>query len=280
MKLPKITKKQFEILTFLYQYRFLNRTQIQTLLKHKDKKTINVWLKDLKANGYIDWIYEPDDFALKTKPAIYYLALNGIRELKARDWHPVTELNKRYRESSRSQSYIDRCLLLADCSIALDLDRNDDTYPNHSYYYETEADMQEESYYSFLFESEFVRPHLCFSKDIWDGFGEPEAERHYLLEVFDPGLPRYRMKKRLTDYVKYLDEESTEWEEGALTDKPPVILLVCATTTDLIYAKRRTRGLIADVWEEGDDTEKPKIQFTTVDTLKRRGMSWDIWEVA
>ena len=40
MKLPKITTKQEEILALLYRYRFLNRIQIQTLMHHKDHKTI------------------------------------------------------------------------------------------------------------------------------------------------------------------------------------------------------------------------------------------------
>jgi hypothetical protein len=276
MKLPKITKKQFEILTLLYKYRFLNRVQIQALLKHKDKKTINVWLRDLREKGYIDWIYEPDDLALKTKPAVYYVALNGIRELKVWHRHPATELNKRYRESSRSRSFIDRCLLLANLCVVLENDRTDE----HVYFFETEADMQEDSYYHFLYESEFLRPQLCFSYDLYDDVGDLETQRQYMLEVFDPGLPRYRMKKRLTDYVKFLDEESEEWKEGADDDKHPYVLLVCANTTDLIYAKRRTRGLIADVWEEGDDTEKPTLRFTTIKALKKHGYHGEIWEEA
>jgi hypothetical protein len=117
MDLPKLTLKQREILSLLYQFRFLNRIQIQTFLKHKDYKTINLWLKDLRQNHYVEWIYSTD-FAEKTKPAIYYLGINGIRHFKALGYD-VTELRKRYREDTRSQTYIDRCVLLADCCITL-----------------------------------------------------------------------------------------------------------------------------------------------------------------
>ena len=55
--LSKLTNKQKEILKLIYQYRFLNRIQIQALMGHKDYKTINVWLKDLRQNGYVEWIY-------------------------------------------------------------------------------------------------------------------------------------------------------------------------------------------------------------------------------
>jgi hypothetical protein len=46
--LPPLTPKQQEILKLLYKYKFLNRTQIQTLLSHKDKRRIITWLKDLR----------------------------------------------------------------------------------------------------------------------------------------------------------------------------------------------------------------------------------------
>jgi hypothetical protein len=81
MNLPKTTKKQQELLKLLCKYRFLNRIQIQALMKHKDCKTINLWLKDLREKQYAEWIYSTH-FAEKTKPAIYYLSLNGIRHLK------------------------------------------------------------------------------------------------------------------------------------------------------------------------------------------------------
>ena len=80
-ELPRLTKKQQEILRLLYSFRFLNRIQIQAFLGHKDPKTINLWLRDLRAKGYVEWIYSTH-FAEKTKPAIYYLSLNGVRHLR------------------------------------------------------------------------------------------------------------------------------------------------------------------------------------------------------
>src|SRR6266704_597210 len=126
-ELQKLTKKQQEILRLLYSFRFLNRIQIQSLLKHKDPKTINMWLRDLRGKGYAEWIYSTH-FAEKTKPAIYYLSLNGVRYLRTlttnedgevRPSYPPEELRKRYKEPSRSQSFIDRCILVADGCIAL-----------------------------------------------------------------------------------------------------------------------------------------------------------------
>ena len=60
-QIPKITRKQREILDLIYSHRFLTRIQIQAFLKHKDKKTINLWLKDLRSKNYINWIYDKDN---------------------------------------------------------------------------------------------------------------------------------------------------------------------------------------------------------------------------
>jgi hypothetical protein len=183
MNLSKITKKQQEILKLLYRYRFLNRIQIQALMNHKDYKTINLWLKDLRDKEYVTWIYSTH-FAEKTKPAIYYLGLNGIRHLKKltatdedgneQPTYPLEELRKRYRESTRSQTYIDRCVLLADCCITLRQQRTKTT----GYYYQTEADyLLESSYYHFILDNELIQPSLCFCKDKYDKDGKEEAAR-------------------------------------------------------------------------------------------------------
>jgi hypothetical protein len=290
-ELPKLTKKQQEILKLLYRFRFLNRIQIQALMGHKDPKTINLWLRDLRAKGYVEWIYSTH-FAEKTKPAIYYLGLNGVRYLRTltrtskdddgntivSQTYPPEELRKRYKEPSRSQTYIDRCILLADCCVTL---RRQSTN-KLNYFYQTEADyLLEGSYYHFILGSELIQPSLVFCKDRLDDEGNEEKTlKSYVLEIFDSTLPRYRMKKRLGDYVKYLDEEDITWKEQTDTEKLPVLLFVCPRTTDLIYAKRRTRKLIADAWEWKDEEERPRIRFTTADKIKQHGLLSKIWEEA
>jgi len=290
MELPKLTNKQQEILELLYRYRFLNRIQIQELMRHKDRKTINMWLRDLRSKQYVEWIYSTD-FAEKTKPAIYYLGLNGIRLLKTLEWnddsavYPLEELRKRYRESSRSRTFTDRCLLLADCCITLEQYNritkggNDSVSKgrknsNVSYSYVTRADYADPgNAYNFLSESDLVQPQLCFVKQRHTKEDDGDTViTNYLLEIFDATLPRYRIKKRLKDYVEYLDHQ--EWEGE---DPEPIVLLACARMTDLIYAKRRTRGLLANIWEY-DDEDRPHIQFATMEKLKEHGIRGKIWE--
>ncbi|OYW81976.1 MAG: hypothetical protein B7Z27_00950, partial [Sphingobacteriia bacterium 32-37-4] len=175
---------------------------------------------------------------------------------------------------------------IAECCIALERTdtENEAESKKVRHYYQTEADyLLERSYYHFILESELIQPSLVFCKDRLDDEGKEETTiESYVLEVFDSSLPCYRMKKRLGDYVKYLDDEGSEWQEQTNTEKLPIVLFVCPRTTDLIYAKRRTRKLIADAWEwKDEDDARPRIVFTTVEKLKQFGvLTGEIWEEA
>jgi hypothetical protein len=243
---------------------------------HKDYKTINVWLKDLREKHYVEWIYSTD-FTEKTKPGIYYLGLNGIRWLKANQGHPVEELRKRYREPARSRTFIDRCVLLTDCCITLEKRnaKTDDGSSGSTHYsYVTESDYTgPDNDYHFLAESELIQPHLCFVKD--KETQNDAITTNYLLEVFDATMPRYRVRKRLKNYIEYLD--SNDWQSETDEDEPtPIALFVCPTRADLIYCKRATKRLLEDVWEDEDI----HMRFATVGKLKEYGVVGKIWEEA
>jgi len=259
MQQPETTNKQQEILHLLYRYRFLNRIQVQALMGHKDKRRIGAWLKDLREKHYVEWIYSTD-FAEKTKPAIYYLGINGIRYLRTLEIYPPEELHKRYRDSKRQPDFISRCLLIADCGINLEAK----TAGNVRYTFVTATDyMNPASDYYFLTE---LQPQLCFVKK------SSRNKDSYLVEVFDPTTPRYKVKKRLKDYVTYL--ASGDWERETGDYEPPVVLIACPTVAELIYAKRRTRKLLE---MEGQDLQ---LRFATTEQVKREGVTAIIWEEA
>jgi hypothetical protein len=265
MKLSPITTKQQDILKHLYRYRFLNRIQIQALMGHKNNRRIAGWLKDLRDKQYVEWIYDGDSFIEKTKPAIYYLGLNGIRFLRAADEYPPEELRKRYRESSRKPDFIARCLLVADCCLTL----KSKTLNSTHYIFVTAPDYSNpDNDYSFLTE---LQPQLCFIKET------PKNKTVYLVEIFDPTTPRYMVKKRLNDYIGYLADGS--WESETDDAKPPVILIACPTIAELAYAKRRTRKLLTDIWDD-KVPEDIHLRFATVAKVRSEGVTGIIWEEA
>ncbi len=266
MKLPKITNQQQAILRLIYRHRYLNRIQIQILMHHTDKRRIIAWLKDLREKQYIEWIYDSKDFVNKSKPAIYYLGLNGIRHLRELEEYPTTELRKRYKESARTQAFIDKCILLADCCINLQSKSTN----NLEYSYVTEPDYTDpDDEYSFLSE---LRPHLCFVKH--KTTKKAAIVTYYLLEVFDAATPRYMVKKRLRDYVEYLD--SGEWEAATGDSASPTVLFVFSSIAELVYAKRRMYTLLEDT--DGADTIH--ILFATLENIKRYGVTGLIWAKA
>jgi hypothetical protein len=262
MKLPNITKKQQYILKLIYDYRYLDRKQIQLAMDHKDKRRIIAWLKDMREKQYVEWIYSTD-FVEKTKPAIYYLGINGIRYLKSLDEYPIEELRKRYKDAGRSRTFIDRSLLVIDCCLALRTANESSSGEGFGFIPEA-GYIDPDHDYHFLAEHGILRPNICIIK--YDKQEVPTA--NYLLEIFDSSLPRYRMRYRLKKYVTYL--EDGEWQGG---DPAPVILLVCPSITDLIYAKRSTKKLIEDTYE--DDLH---IRFTTIELLRKEGITAKIWE--
>lgn len=230
-------------------------------MNHKDKRRVIAWLKDLRDKQYIEWIYSIH-FAEKTKPAIYYIGANGVRYLKTLDSYPIEEVRKRYKDDTRSRTFVDRCLMIAGCCLALKATNNTVNYDVF-----TESDYIDPGHdYHFLAEHEVLRPSLCIFKQEQKQ-GEA-VTTNYLLEIFDSSLPRYRLRYRLKNYVTYLDDGEWEGEEPY-----PIILLVCPNITDLIYAKRATKRLIEDTYNE-----EIHIQFTTTEQLKIHGATSLIWE--
>lgn len=256
MTLQKITNKQQEILTLLYQFRFLNRIQIQALFKHKNKKTINLWLQDLNQKEYIGRIYSTKA-GENMKPAIYYLSLNGIRYLK-KIGYLSEELKKLYREKERSENFIAKQLLIAD--IWLDLQNKSDDKIKFSA--ATGSDLSDPDYkYNFLAE---IEPDLVFMKET------KGMKKYYLVEIFESTLPLYSMRKRIRNYFDFYFSNS--WEDN-VKEVFPAVFLICPTTSILIYIKRYVKKLFSD-----HDGIEMTIQFATQQEAEEHGITSEIWE--
>jgi hypothetical protein len=263
MTLPPITPKQQDILKLLYRYRFANSIQIQTFMGHKERRRSSRWLKDLREKQYIEWIYS-SDFAEKTKPAIYYLGINGVRFLKTVDEYPPVEVRKRYRESSRSTSFIAKSVLLADCCLNMAAKSTG----NLAYSFVTQADYADtDSKYHFL--AEELKPDLCYERVEQTKRGTVAGD--YLVIVLEATTPRYKVRKRLKDYVTYLDEGG--WRRQ-FNSSELMVHIACPTVADLAYAKRRTRTLLEDIGRD----KKTHIRFATVEQVRLQGVTGFIWE--
>ena len=257
MILPKITNKQQEILLLLYQFRFLNRIQIQALLNHKDYKTINSWLKDLNQKEYINRIYS-NKAGDNMKPAIYYISLNGIRHLRSLEL-PSTQLRKLVREKEKSEHFISKHILIAD--IWLDFQSKSDD--KVKYAAATSSDINDPDYkFNFLAE---LGPDMVFAKISKD------IKKYHLLEIFEPTLPLYSVRKKIRNYIDFYFSNS--WEDNT-GEEFPTLLFICPTTSMLICSKRFAKKML----NEYDNETGIKIQFTTESNIKCNSVVGNIWE--
>lgn len=251
---PNITKKQQEILHLLFQFRFLNRPQIQQFLKHNDRRATNDLLSDLTNKEYIGRIYI-ETFPEKTKPAIYYLIKAGVHFLKSEGFDQK-QLHKLYYENKRSENFISQSLLLAD--IYLDLSSRKDSnadftmaitnnYPGHQL-----GELLVELLPSAYIEQE-----------------SNEDTEQYFLEII-PDVPIERLRPRIRKYLDFYD--SNEWE-GETGEDFPTVLMICPNLRTLIYVKRYLKRKIVEM-----DVESLIIHLTIIDKFKEHGLTGDIWE--
>lgn len=258
MTLPKISNKQQEILTLIYRFRFLNRIQIQSLLNHKDYKTINLWLKDLNQKEYLGKIYSTK-FIENTKPAIYYIDLNGVRYLRSLDY-PPSQLKKLYIEKDRTGNFIEQSQFIAD--IYLDLLKSSDGKFSAA----TASELADSnSPYYFLND---LQPDLVFAKEV--KVKKTSATRYYITQIFEPNLPVYAIRKKIKEYFDFYF--ANEWEDN-MSPNFPTLFFICSDLSKLIYAKRFTKKLLI----EYDDIDL-NILFAEKQEVIECGFTGEIWE--
>jgi hypothetical protein len=257
--LQPITKQQRAILEHIFTYRFLTIKHLQAFLGHTHKPRIQVWLNDLIAKNYIYQIYDKKSLIASATPAIYYIAVDGVRYVRSLNRYSESELRKRYPDTTRSASYIDHCLLITDSCANLHMSSRD----SKTYSWITPTDYAlidaPSTYADFLLDQQ---PHLFFQKEVTRGVAN-ETTR-YVVEHFHDRLPSVRIRSRLKALLTHELFEDYD---------TPILLLICDTTAGLVYVKRYVRTLIRN-----DDAKKVVVRITTIDQIRAKGVTSPIWE--
>jgi len=273
MHVSTITAKQREILKLLYRHRFLERNHIQRYFGHIDRRRSARWLKDLKEKQLVGWIYDQADPYDRSKPALFFLAPDGIRLLRGLGGLAEQELRKRYKDATRQPDFIDQCLLLADCCVHLETKNKTNAGRLH-YGYALKADYSDPGSEFYHFNtSELIHPDLVFTKQV--GPEDAPAAQAYIMQLLSPNTTRYMVKKQLRAYIGYL--QSSEWEGLPGGGNLPVILIACPTVAGLIYAKRFVQRQLAEAYDD-DIPGDGAIRFTTLEKLRSNGLTAVIWE--
>lgn len=236
-ELPDITLKQTEIMDLVYRFRFINRKQIQRLFNHKGPKRINTWLKDLVEKKYLGRIYSHKLLA-NTKPAIYFLNNNGILwvRYKTEDGEALDfkYLKKFYQDKSASQTFINHCISISEFYTqfkeyerSINKDRKKEKI---EYYFQTKTEMWIDKQLNLYSDEDFNElkqyiPDLYFEK-ILNPYGKNINSQTFFLELFPPHMPRWAIKYRISQYIKFREEGKWKHAYTGIDGKFPIILLI------------------------------------------------------
>jgi hypothetical protein len=254
--LQPITKQQRAILEHIFTYRFLTIKHLQAFLRHTHKLRIQVWLNDLTAKDYIHRIYDQKSLKATGTPAVYYIAVDGVRYVRSLSRYSESELRKRYQDTTRAASYIDHCLLIASCCAALQ------TSSNETGTYRWIAPPDYARIDTSLVAADFLpeqQPHLFFTKET------SEETTSYVVEHFHDRLPNTQIRRRLRALIAH---ELYQYE-----DDRAILLLICDSLASLIYVKRYVHTLVRN-----DDSEHPVVRVTTAEQVRAQGVTSPIWE--
>ncbi len=248
-----ITPKQKEILLYLYNFRFLNTHHFQKLFNHKDPHRIKVWLTDLINKGYISRNYSRKTITESTTPAVYYLAPKAIHILKENENCDSTILQKIYKEKTRTNKFITRCLTIADLY----------------FFFLSQKSREQELHF---FTASMLAKYKYFPDPLPAAFiavKEKETTRRYFLDTFDEYIPSSVIRHRLRSYLQYAS--SMEWESNAHNEPLPVILFVCPSERVRKHISFYAKALFEKSYEE-----KLSLFLTTIETIQNNKK--EIWE--
>ncbi len=296
-QLPVITKKQEEIVTLIYRFRFINRKQLQRFLKHKDARRINEWLRDLVKKNYLGRIYS-HKLLENTKPAIYYLNNNGIiwvryekgEEYGHEEGLDIKYLKKFYEDKHASEIFIHHCVTIFEFYIQLkeaernankdfvekrkklkDYDEELDKKLDYCVETKTEMWIQQELHLSLKEDFKEIKqyiPDLYFEKLKYPGGGGKMESSTFFLELFDPRVPKYGIKYRVKQYIKFKEEGKWKLYTG-MDGKFPIILLIFPNQQKLNFLS----GYIREQLERSFESEGIIFLLTTYQKAITKGLT-------
>jgi len=208
MTLPDTTNKHKELLYYLYRFRFLHTKHFQKLCNHKDPHRVKEWLSYLTNNGFITMDYSRKTVAASQQPAIYSLAPKARHILKENKKCEIAVLQRIYKEKTRTERFIKKCLFIADMYLFFLAQKKQDE--ELSFFTESMLTTYD------FFPEELPSAYIVVKKGV--------KTRRYFLEVFDALTSLGRIRYKFRSYLEY--RESGEWEANAGGEKFPALLFV------------------------------------------------------
>ena len=256
-----LTGKYSEITDLVYKYRFINRHQVQKALNHKGPRRINSWLKELTESEFLGRIYS-NKLLENTNPAIYYLSYKGISVIKEKYHLSVNEVKKFYEDKKRSQTFIDHCIFV--CQLLLGMKGYDNDFRTYNIF--SKEQLLKNHYLSELKPDGYIELYKKKTKKS----KEKTFYNSFILNVIDPGVPRYAIRYRIKQYIEFHDEGSWRESIGSF----PYILFVLPNIQKQNQLKRHLK---TELNETLFDVEGMLFLLTTYEKAKEKGITDGIW---
>ena len=219
-----LSANQIRLLRIIYKFRFVS---VSLLAKRegKDKSSVYENLYVLAKQGLIAKRYDKT-YKLRLRPAAYHLSSGGIKYLRTNSETAklVSEsvLRNYYKNKTISEDHIDHCLNVIAVYYAID----NQTNKGFAIYSQSEQ-----------------TPIEALPRPLPDLYLrriklEEDKQRDYMLDVFEPSLPFWVIKKRLRLYQNHAEESEL--------DKYPYLLLVAPN--DRI--EQRIQGIMENMYDD------------------------------
>jgi len=224
-RVVRLSKRQLQIIEFIYGYRFVSTRQVQLMLGKKQIQQAQQRLNTLLVKQYIGRNFSKID-RLTGKYASYYLMPKGIQLLRlyrARADYGV--LRNIYKDRTASARFIAHCLSIGD-SYA-DLSRMYGKSLEFITKSQLRADDIDDRY-----DPDYGHSYDYFPQPLPDAclaiFDANYDGHEFLLEVWHDNVPFFVYRNRIKYYMEYVDEEKWKKETGSAL---PPVLLVCESPT-------------------------------------------------
>lgn len=256
MQIPDdLSNKQKEIVHSIFRFRFLNRIQIQTLLKHKVHHRVNEWLKDLSEKEYLGREYH-QKLGENRNPAIYYLQKKGLQYLKANTQTKNTYFNKLINEEKISFITRNHSIQAADFYIEL---RKYCSLQNIRLEYFTKADLAYDLSKKFVTSDAYFIVQAAYYL------------KYYFVEIEMETETRATFRRKIDKYFYYYFSKT--WK-SPLYNHFPIVLIVCIT-------HKRLGTMIEDIERELEKYNYPPIVFklTIMENVTDGTINNQVWYI-
>lgn len=245
----KLNELQIELLQILYKFRFGNANLISRY-QGQTARNINVRLKNLSAQEYIDRFYSDTD-RINRRQATYFLLPKAIRLLQKDPELDFKGLHLNYSSRSASPTFVSHWLRMFRLYLKFD-----ELYGSKNLDFYTNTELAQETKFP------KVRPDAFLS------FGGRHNDiPDCMFDLLESNKPIDQMRQRATRYI-YHYETNDDWDGSY-----PRILLIC----DNVGLERDIQRIVARTLDRSGKTE-PEYYTTTLKALySARNSNTPVW---